>query len=202
MGAKEPMRQKPLLLVDIDGVISLFGFAGAGHDHDHGGPHWAGHHGPADCAYATIDGIPHVLSRVAAGHLQGLAAEFDLVWASGWEEKAEEYLPRLLGLPAGLPFLAFERGQGAGRSIEGHWKLDAIESYAGTRALAWIDDAFNDACHAWAGARQPPTLLVQTVPAHGLTAAEARQLTGWAQSLRPSPAGAAGSRVPAATPRR
>ena len=58
MGAKEPMRQKPLLLVDIDGVISLFGFAGAGHDHDHGGPHWAGHHGPADCAYATIDGIP------------------------------------------------------------------------------------------------------------------------------------------------
>ena len=128
--------------------------------------------------------------------------EFDLVWASGWEEKAEEYLPRLLGLPAGLPFLRFERGQGAGRSIDGHWKLDAIESYAGTRALAWIDDAFNDACHAWAGARQAPTLLVQTVPAHGLTATEAQQLTGWAQSLRPSPAGAAGSRVPAATPRR
>ena len=99
------MRQKPLLLVDIDGVISLFGFAGAGHDHDHGGPHWAGHHGPADCAYATIDGIPHFLSRVAAAHLLGLAAEFELVWASGWEEKAEEYLPRLLGLPAGLPFL-------------------------------------------------------------------------------------------------
>ncbi len=194
MGAKEPMRQKPLLMVDIDGVISLFGSAGQAP--------WAGSPGPAEGSYATIDGIPHFLSRAAAGHLRDLAAEFDLVWASGWEEKAEEYLPRLLELPAGLPFLAFERGAGAGRSLDGHWKLDAIDSYAGSQALAWIDDAFNDACHAWAGARPAPTLLVQTAPAHGLTSAEAQQLTKWAQSLEPAPAGAAGFYIPQATPRR
>lgn len=185
------MRQKPLLMVDIDGVISLFGFAGHAP--------WAGRPGPPEGVYATIDGIPHLLSRAAAGHLQNLAAEFDLVWASGWEEKAEEYLPHLLGLPAGLPFLRFERSPGRANP---HWKLSAIESYAGTRALAWIDDAFNDACHAWADARPAPTRLVQTVSAHGLTSAEAQLLTTWALSLTPSPAGAADSRAPAATPRR
>jgi hypothetical protein len=210
------MRQKPLLLVDIDGVISLFGFVGHSHGLGlgRGGSPWAGHPEPVRPAgatehehqhpydlyvYATIDGIPHVLSRAAAIHLRSLAAEFDLVWASGWEEKAEEYLPRLLDLPTGLPFLQFERGRGAGRSLDGHWKLDAIESYAGTRALAWIDDAFNDACHAWAGVRPAPTVLVQTTPAHGLTSAEAHRLTSWAQSLMSSPAGDAGSHVPQAT---
>jgi len=182
------MRQKPLLLVDIDGVISLFGFADP-RGQSLGGSPWAGHPGQAEHVYATVDGIPHVLSSAAARHLRELGGEFDLVWASGWEEKAEEYLPRLLDLPAGLPFLEFERTEGAGRSLEGHWKLDAIESYAGTRALAWIDDAFNDACHAWAGARPAPTLLVQTTPAHGLTGAEAQRLSNWAQSLERARAG-------------
>jgi hypothetical protein len=212
------MRQKPLLLVDIDGVISLFGFAGHGDDLDlglggspraeHLGPVWpSGAEHEHLYVYTTIDGIPHVLSRAAADHLRSLAGEFDLVWASGWEEKADEYLPRLLDLPTGLPFLQFDRMTGppparAGRSLDGHWKLDAIESYAGTRALAWIDDAFNDACHVWAGVRSAPTLLVRTTPADGLTSAEADQLTNWARSLTSSPAGAADSHAPQATPRR
>jgi hypothetical protein len=195
MGAKEPMRQKPLLLVDIDGVISLFGFADRART-------WAGHTGTPEGSFHTIDGMPHFLSRAAAEHLLDLAAAFDLVWASGWEEKADEHLPRLLDLPVGLPFLRFECGQGAGRSIDGHWKLDAIESYAGMRALAWIDDAFNDACHAWAAARAAPTLLVQTAPERGLTATEAHLLTTWERSLEPPRAGVRGLPAPEATPRR
>ena len=43
----------------------------------------------------------HYLSADAARHLLSLARVFDLVWASGWEEKADEYLPHLLGVPAG-----------------------------------------------------------------------------------------------------
>jgi hypothetical protein len=61
--------------------------------------------------------------------------------------------------------------------------LDAIDAYAQQRALAWIDDAFNPACHEWADARSAPTLLVQTAPEHGLTSSEAQQLTTWAQAL-------------------
>jgi hypothetical protein len=164
-------------MVDIDGVISLFGGGGAGI-----GTGIDSSTRP-DGIFHSIDGIPHFLSSVAATHLLTLAEDFDLVWCSGWEEKAEEYLPHLLGLPAGLPFLRFERRQGAGSSLSGHWKLDAIDAYAGTRPLAWIDDAFDESCHVWAAARAAPTLLVQTAPAHGLDATEAQQLTEWARAL-------------------
>jgi HAD domain in Swiss Army Knife RNA repair proteins len=165
MGAKDD-QAKPLLMVDIDGVISLFGFSGP--------PPWE------ECSMHTIDGIPHFLSRPAAGHLVTLAGHFDLVWASGWEEKADEYLPTLLGLPKGLPFLTFERRVGGLRSGNAHWKLGAIEEHAGTRALAWIDDSLDEGCHAWARERSAATLLVQTEPERGLTAREASVLADWA----------------------
>jgi hypothetical protein len=157
-------------MIDIDGVISLFGFSA---------------HSRPDGSFHSIDGIFHFLSSAAAAHLLALVSVFDLVWASGWEEKANEYLPHLLGLPAPLPFLRFSRGAGGTRSTNAHWKLQAIEDYAGPRPLAWIDDAFNDACHAWAQARPAPTLLVQTNPAVGLTEHETDLLLDWRRLLAP-----------------
>jgi hypothetical protein len=160
------LEDRPLLLVDIDGVISLFSFEPGARP---------------EGAFHSIDGIPHFLSSSAAEHLLMLAPNFELVWASGWEEKANEYLPHLLGLPE-LAHLSFERSVGR---TNAHWKLDAIEAYAGhTRPLAWIDDAFNDACHAWADMRAAPTLLVRTLPGSGLTGREAQTLERWAESLR------------------
>ncbi|HTB69675.1 MAG TPA: HAD domain-containing protein [Solirubrobacteraceae bacterium] len=155
---------KPLLLVDIDGVISLFG----------------GRLAEQAGSFHSIDGMPHFLSATAAAHLLDLAGEFDLVWCSGWEEKADEHLPHLLGLPRGLPFLRFERAVGRG---DAHWKLAAIDAHARERPLAWVDDALSPACHEWAAARAAPTLLVQTAPADGLTAREARLLSRWAREL-------------------
>jgi HAD domain in Swiss Army Knife RNA repair proteins len=152
---------KPLLMVDIDGVISLFAF---------------GADAPPDGSFHSIDGIPHFLSSKAPEHLLTLAHMFELVWASGWEEKANEYLPHLLGLPH-LPYLSFERSVGRANA---HWKLDAIEHYAGARPLAWIDDAFNEACHAWADSRDAPTLLVETEPASGITQQHVELLRRWA----------------------
>lgn len=148
-------------MVDIDGVISLFGRS-------------------EDSTLHSIDGTLHFLSSAAAAHLLVLSNLYELVWASGWEERAGEHLPRLLGLPRDIPFLRFERAVGRSNA---HWKLDAIEAYAGGRPLAWIDDALNPACHAWADARAAPTLLVQTDPARGLTSREARQLEDWAATL-------------------
>jgi Swiss Army Knife RNA repair-like protein len=160
---------KPLLLVDIDGVISLF----AGADGDRQGASFAAQAG----SFHSIEGMPHFLSAAAAAHLLDLQRHFELVWCSGWEERANEHLPHLLGLPSSLPFLRFERGVGRANA---HWKLAAIDAYAGTRALAWIDDALNDACRAWAEARPARTLLVQTNPERGLTAVEAQRLARWA----------------------
>src|SRR5689334_7751475 len=104
---------RPLLLIDIDGVISLFGF-------------------DPRCRppgrFVVIDGTIHFLSHEVAERLTGLAGEFDLVWCSGWEEKADEHLPHALGLPTGLPHLVFgEPANSDGR----HWKLAAIDGYAG-----------------------------------------------------------------------
>jgi hypothetical protein len=173
MGARGDTEEKPLLLVDIDGVLSLFGFPA---------------HDPPEGSWHSIDGIPHFLSAVAARHLLALVSVFELVWCSGWEEKADEHLPHLLGLPRALPHLSFERSAAAGESLHGHWKLAAIDAYAGVRSLAWVDDCLDGACHAWASARVAPTLLVQTVPAQGLTEREAAQLHAWCGELRgPTP---------------
>jgi hypothetical protein len=152
---------KPLLLVDIDGVISLWGFP------------------PTEApggAWCTVDGMLHFLSADAAAHLRALAERFDLVWCSGWEEKANEYLPHAIGLGP-LPHVSFETAPGERTA---HWKLHGIDAHALERALAWVDDAHDDSCHAWAARRGAPTLLVATDPAIGLTDDHVDELTDWA----------------------
>ncbi len=156
---------RPILAVDVDGVISLFGF-----DEPPG----------RDAAqYQLVDGMMHCISLRAGERLRRLAESFELVWASGWEEKANFYLPNLLGLPE-LPHLTFD---GAARFGSAHWKLVPLDEYGGDRPLAWIDDNFDDSCYRWARERRAPTLLVPTDPAVGLLEAETEALAAWARSL-------------------
>jgi hypothetical protein len=159
------VRAKPWLFCDIDGVISLWGFS---LDERPVG------------RFATVEGIPHFLSTRAAEHLLALRELFDLVWCSGWEEKADEHLPHLLAVPSGLPHLVFGGRSRTDVSARAHWKLPAVEEHAGDRPLAWIDDAFNDACHEWAAARSSPTLLVPTEPAEGLVERHESELRAFA----------------------
>ena len=154
---------KPLLFVDIDGVLSVFGFCP--------GTRPAGR-------WIDVDGVWHLISAAAAGHLLALVRLFDLVWCSGWEDKADEHLVRVLGLPVRPPFLTFPVPTGTA-----HWKLAAVERHAGARPMAWIDDGFDDSCHAWAAAREAPTLLVPTDPAVGLDGARAACLERFARDV-------------------
>ncbi len=159
--ASDPAR--PLLLIDVDGVISLFGFEPAA---------------PPSGRYQLVDGILHFISATAGGHLRSLAGAYDLVWCSGWEERANDILPRALDLSGPLPYLSFA---GVVKVPAAHWKLDAIDAYAGAaRPLAWIDDAHDAHCAAWAAARCGPTLLVGTEPRVGLEGAHIAQLLAWA----------------------
>jgi len=164
MGASE-QNGRPLLMVDIDGVISL-----------HGVPDGSAIEG----RLCTVDGFVIYLSQTAAQLLLELQDDYELVWASGWEERADEHLPHLLGLPRGLSHLRFERAVGTSHA---HWKLEAIEAHAEGRPLAWIDDSLDAACESWAAEREAPTLLVRTDPRRGLTDAEARELRDWAAGL-------------------
>jgi hypothetical protein len=132
-----------------------------------------------------VDGIVHFLSANATGLLGQLSGSFDPVWCSGWEEKADEYLPAALGVPAGLPHLNFD-APGPASDPPRHWKLAAIDAFAGPeRPLAWVDDAHDDTCHAWANARPGATLLVATQPAVGLTAGHVAKLLEWQRGLGP-----------------
>ncbi len=156
---------RPLLLLDVDGVLSLFGFDLAAV--------------PAG-RMVSVDGIPHLLSIQAADHVLALTDDYELVWCTGWEEKADEQLPFLLGLPSGAPHLRFGDAAAPGR----HWKLDAIDAHAGPRRpLAWVDDGHDATCCAWAQARPGPTLLITTDPAAGLTAPDRDRLLVWARGL-------------------
>src|SRR5450755_2167132 len=135
----------PMLMIDVDGVISLFGFDPAR---------------PPPARFEVVDGVAHFLSATAGRHLRRLSGAFELVWCTGWEEKANEYLPLALGLPRAFPYLTFERTVGLANA---HWKLAAIEAFASaSRPLAWIDDAHDETCTAWASARRARTLLVST----------------------------------------
>ena len=164
MSSQSP--QRPILFLDVDGVISLFGFPSGG---------------PLPGQFHWVDGIAHCISDGAGPRLRRLAGAFELVWATGWEEKANEYLPLLLDLPDDeLPVLSFD-----GRAVFGtaHWKLEAIDEYAGDRPAAWIDDSLDERCTSWANARPAPTLLIETDSAVGITDAHVEQLLGWAAQL-------------------
>ena len=161
--------RRPILFVDVDGVISLLGFKP-------GVPPGDFHH---------IDGIVHCIGHDAGDRLRRLAERYELVWATGWEEKANEYLPHLLGMPGDLPVLTFD-----GRAVFGsaHWKLGAIDDYAGDRPAAWIDDFVDDECRAWAERREAPTLILEADSAVGLTEEHVEELLGWADRISPAAA--------------
>jgi hypothetical protein len=157
---------RPLLLIDVDGVISLFSF-------DHASP-------PAG-RYQLVDGITHFLSITTGDYLRQLGETFELAWCTGWEEKANDYLPLALGLDGPLPHVVFDPSE---RPAQAHWKLGGIDRHVDpARPLAWIDDAHDDGCRSWAAARQGPTLLITTDPAVGLTDDEVAVLLEWATRL-------------------
>jgi hypothetical protein len=160
---------RPLLAIDVDGVISLFGFDEP----------------PArDVArFELIDGMVHCISLVAGERLLRLGDHYDMVWATGWEEKANDYMPSVLGMPE-LPFLTF---RGAARFGSAHWKLAPLDKYSKRRALAWVDDSFDESCYEWARKRESPTLLVPTESAIGLEEAQTEALIAWARSLEGEP---------------
>ena len=112
---------RPLLLVDVDGVLNPFAAPGCPDGY---------------AEYNFFAGEEPV--RVCPEHgrwLQELAARFELTWATAWGTEANRLLAPLLRLPE-LPVIEFPAAP-----FEPRDKLPAVRSFAGDRPLAWLDDA-------------------------------------------------------------
>lgn len=159
-----PEVEKPILAVDVDGVVSLFGFTDPPE--------------PEAAVFELINGVVHCISTPTGERLIRLREHYEVLWVSGWEAQTSE-LASLLGVPD-FPYLTFE---GAARFGSADWKLGPLGEHAAGRALAWVDDSFDERCYEWAKAREEPTLLIQTESHAGLLEVHVEALIGWARSL-------------------
>jgi len=158
---------RPVLFLDVDGVINPFGAAcPAGFTEHHLFP------GEEPVRINPEHGI----------WITELTGAFDVVWATGWNDEANRLLAPLLQikpLPVlTMPAAPFQPGD----------KVPLVASYAGGRAAAWIDDAHTPEARAWSQARQAPTRLIAIKPAVGLTRASVRQALDWARGEVPGAA--------------
>lgn len=151
---------RPLLLLDVDGVLNPFAAAACP---------------PGYTEHELFPGED--LVRVSAEHgrwLRELAAVFELTWATAWGAEANRLLAPLLGLPD-LPVISFPPAP-----FHPGYKLHPIITYAEGRPLIWIDDELTLEAHVWAAGRSLPVLLIGIDPAEGLTRAIVDRALRWA----------------------
>lgn len=160
------MAEQPILFLDVDGVISVFGFDAAVAD--------------AGDLY-LVDGLPHHIPAAMSKRVLQVLPAFEAVWATGWGVRANDHLVHMLGMPGELEVVDFATRPSTDGS--GHWKLVELTARAAGRAAAWIDDGHNEECRSWAEGRDEPTLLVSTEPNVGMTDRHVEELLAFSEEL-------------------
>lgn len=178
---------KPTLLLDVDGVLNPLGTEV--HEDFEVLKDVLG-------MWRTQAAVYH--SKLNHDRLALLASRFDLVWCTGWEDKANEIIGPVHGLPE-LPVIRFEPmilGDAEISTEEfGHssWKLPWIAAWVKANdvgPLAWVDDQIEEGDRVWAGRRTGagvPTFCVRPNAADGLTDVHVRHLLQWAWVLEAAP---------------
>ena len=153
---------KPLLLVDVDGVLNPYGFDKVPRDFN---PYW----------FFPEDDEPVYLSDTHGKWLHELSDRFDMVWASAWGEEARHLIAPVFDLsewPA-IPFPAIP--------FEPFEKAPAIDLFVAGGVCAWVEDRMAEGAFDWAAKRGIPTLLIDVEPSVGLTREMVNQLLEWAR---------------------
>lgn len=148
---------RPLLALDVDGPIALFG-----------------EHSPHEVRELWVGEVPITISRNVPQILGKLHQTFQLFWYTSWERSASYQLAPKLGLPSGLPWVSLNLAHATPGESR---KLPALKKWLRIEGpLAVVDDEIGHDMVAWADSRQHPTLLLEIDPRFGVGAG--RQLLG------------------------
>ncbi len=153
--------QRPLLLLDVDGVLLIVRDA-------------------LDDALDDALEVGPSLHADAPAWVAELAGVFDLTWATTWHDLANGLLAERLGL-APLPFVEFAMDH---RALTP--KLRSVIEFVGDRPCAWIDDDLHEDADTWAAGRVVPTLLVHVASGEGMERGHVDRLLTWAAGLEAS----------------
>jgi hypothetical protein len=147
--------EKPLLLVDVDGVLNALG----------------------DPVRARLGKFGVSLNPEHGPWLLAFADRMTLTWATMWEHDANRLVGPVVGLPE-LPVVEF----GNTFSDADTFKLADVAAFVGDRAFVWLDDDLFEDAFEWERARNAaglPTLLVKTDRMLGLQRSDLDKVEAW-----------------------